>query len=184
MRYRPTSPQHAVVVAWPALALFAPAAIAQDDDDGAVVQQTTSLPPSTKLAPEQTTTPERTPAQGAIPGQYIVVLKEEVRDPTAVAREHARRHGAQVLHIYQHALKGYAARIPDQRLEEVLAEERIDYIERDGKVTTVAQMLPWGIDRINADRSSTRAGNGTEDLTHNTTAQIGLYAHLCQGGRS
>jgi subtilisin family serine protease len=155
-----------LVVAWPALALFAPAAIAQDDDDGAVVQQTTSLPPSTKLAPEQTTTRERTPAQGAIPGQYIVVLKEEVRDPTAVAREHARRHGAQVLHIYQHALKGYAARIPDQRLEEVLAEERIDYIERDGKVTTVAQRLPWGIDRINADRSSTRAGNGTGALSN------------------
>jgi subtilisin family serine protease len=110
---------------------------------------------------QESTTPWRTPKQSVIPGQYIVVLKEEVRDPTAVAREHAQRYGAQVLHTYQHALKGYAARIPDQRLDEVLAEERIDYIERDGTVTIVAQKLPWGIDRIDADLSSARAGDGT-----------------------
>ena len=61
---------------------------------------------------EQTTTPELTPAQSVIPGQYIVVLKEETRDPTAVAREHARGYGARVLHTYQHALKGYTALIP------------------------------------------------------------------------
>jgi aqualysin 1 len=110
---------------------------------------------------QESTTSGRTPAQSVIPGQYIVVLKEEVRDPTAVAREHARRHGAQVLHTYQHALKGYTARIPDQRLDEVLAEERIDYIERDGTVTIVAQKLPWGNDKIEADVSSTKAGDNT-----------------------
>ena len=79
-----------------ALGLLAPAAIAQDDDDDG----------NGALAPG------RTPAQGALPGQYIVVLDEEVRYPTAVAREHAQRHGAQVLHTYRHALEGYAARIP------------------------------------------------------------------------
>jgi hypothetical protein len=75
---------------------------------------------SITLMPEQTTTSGRTPAQSAIPDKYLVVLNEEVRDPTAVAREHAQRYGAQVLHTYQHALKGYAARIPDQQLDEVL----------------------------------------------------------------
>src|SRR5918997_4613538 len=114
------------------------------------------------LAQESTTlAPGRPAAQSIIPGQYIVVLEEEARDPAAVAREHARRHGARVLHTYQHALNGYAARIPDQRLDEVLAEERVDYVERDGTVTTAAQTLPWGIDKTDADVSSTRAGNGT-----------------------
>jgi subtilisin family serine protease len=118
-------------------------------------------------AQESTTlAPERGAAQSVIPGQYIVVLKDEVRDPTAVAREHAQRHGAQVLYTYRHALKGYAARIPDQRLDEVLAEERIDYIERDSTVTTVAQKLPWGINRIDADVSSARAGNGSGAVTN------------------
>jgi subtilisin family serine protease len=121
---------------------------------------------STTLASERITAPGRTPAQSVIPGQYIVVLKDEVRDPTAVAREHAQRHGAQVLYTYRHALKGYAARIPDQRLDEVLAEERIDYIERDSTVTIAAQKLPWGINRIDADLSSTRAGNGSGAVTN------------------
>jgi subtilisin family serine protease len=122
---------------------------------------TTSLAQeATTLAPEQTGTLGRAPAESIIPGQYIVVLEEEVRDPAAVAREHAQRHGARVLHTYRHALEGYAARIPAQRLDEVRAEEGVDYIERDGTVTIAAQRLPWGIDRVDADRSSTRAGNG------------------------
>ena len=115
---------------------------------------------STPLAREQT------PAQGVVPGQYIVVLKDEARDPTAVAREHAQRHGAQVLHTYQHALEGYAARIPDQRLDEMLAEERVDYIERDGTMTITAQTVPWGIDMIDADISSTGAGDGQGEVTN------------------
>lgn len=110
--------------------------------------------------------PERAPAQGVIPGQYIVVLDEEVRDPTAVAREHARRHDAQVLDTYQHALEGYVARIPDQRLDEMRTEERVDYIEPDGTVTIAAQRLPWGIDRIDADISSARAGDGRGEITN------------------
>jgi subtilisin family serine protease len=110
--------------------------------------------------------PERAPAQSVIPGQYIVVLEEEARDPTAVAREHAQRHGAQILYTYQRALKGYTARIPVQRLDEVLAEERVDYVERDGAVTIAAQRLPWGIDRIDTDISSTRAGDGQGKITN------------------
>jgi subtilisin family serine protease len=124
---------------------------------------TTPLAQETTVpAPQQSTTPGRAPAESVIPDRYIIVLKEEeVRDPTAIAREHAQGHGAQVLHTYRHALKGYVARIPDQRLDEVRAEERVDYIVRDGTVTTAAQRLPWGIDRVKAERSSTRAGNGT-----------------------
>jgi Peptidase inhibitor I9 len=96
----------------------------------------------TTLVPEQTTTPELTPAQSVIPGQYTVVLKEETRDPTAVAREHARGYGARVLHTYQHALKGYTARIPHERLEKALAEEHVDYVELDQRAHATAQTLP------------------------------------------
>jgi aqualysin 1 len=119
------------------------------------------------LAQESTTlAPGRAATQDVIPGQYIVVLEEEARDPGAVAREHARRHGAQVLHTYQHALEGYVARIPDHRLDEVLAEERVDYVEPDGTVTVAAQTLPWGIDRVGADVGSTRAGDGQGEISN------------------
>src|SRR5215208_5381265 len=100
------------------------------------------------------------PPEGVIPGQYIVVLEEgEVRDPTAVARDHAQGHGAEVLYTYQYALEGYAARIPAQRLDEVRNDPRVAYVEPDQTAESSAQALPWGINRVVADVSSTRAGN-------------------------
>jgi subtilisin family serine protease len=90
-----------------------------------------------------------------------VVLEEGVRDPTAVAREHAQGYGAQVLHTYQYAIKGYAARIPDQRLDRVRADGRVAYVEADQTMRAEAQTIPWGIAKIAADTSSTRAGNGS-----------------------
>ena len=119
----------------------------------------------------QQTTPtasDRSPAAGeTIPGRYIVLLEEgaeeeEVgRDPTSVALEHARRHGAEVLRTYGHAVQGYAARIPERRLEEVRADSAVAHVEPDRTVRAEAQRLPWGIDRIDADASSTEAGNGS-----------------------
>jgi subtilisin family serine protease len=108
-----------------------------------------------------------------------VVLEDEVRDPTAVAREHAQRHGARVLHTYQHALEGYTARIPDKRLDEVRAEERVDYVELDQRVYATAQTLPWGINRVEADLSSTKAGNGSGAVSKVNVYIIdtGIYRH-------
>ena len=41
---------------------------------------------------------QEAPGGGGGADRYIVVFdEEEVRDPTAVAREHAQRHGAEVL---------------------------------------------------------------------------------------
>ena len=102
------------------------------------------------------------PPEGVIPGQYIVVFDEgEVRDPTAVARDHAQGHGAEVLYTYQYALEGYAARIPQQRLDEVRNDPQVAYVEPDQTAEIARQRLPWGIDWIGADVSSTRAGNGS-----------------------
>jgi len=102
------------------------------------------------------------PPEGVIPGQYIVVFDEgEVTDPTAVARAHAQGHGAEVLYTYQYALEGYAARIPAQRLDEVRNDPRVAYVEPDQTAEIAAQTLPWGIKRVEAHLSSTRAGNGS-----------------------
>src|SRR5215207_368017 len=95
------------------------------------------------------------PPEGVIPGQYIVVFDEgEVTDPTAVAQDHAQRHGAEVLYTYQYALEGYAARIPQQRLDEVRNDPRVAYVEPDQTAEIARrrhrtrQKLPWGINRI------------------------------------
>jgi subtilisin family serine protease len=91
---------------------------------------------------------------------YIVVLKDGT-DPGEVAAEHARGHGAEVRHVYRAALNGYAAQIPAARLGGLRADPRVAYVEADGVARTTAQTLPWGINRIDADVSSTLAGNGS-----------------------
>ena len=92
--------------------------------------------------------------------RYIVVFKNGV-DASSVAAEHARAHGAAVAFVYSHALRGYAATIPNARLARIQADARVDYVEPDGVVSVVAQTLPWGIDKVDADVSSTLAGNGS-----------------------
>lgn len=97
--------------------------------------------------------------------RYIVVLKTAV-SPSAVASLHAQRYGAQVEFVYEHALAGYSAVIPAHRLAEVRADENVAYVEVDGEATISAQTLPWGIDKIDADISSTKAGDGTGAITN------------------
>src|SRR5215210_1881417 len=92
---------------------------------------------------------------------YIVVLKRGVSDPGAVAAEHGRKDGAAVKHVYGKALKGYAASIPADRVDDVRRDSRVAYVERDSTVSATAQVLPWGIDRVDADLSSTHAGDGS-----------------------
>jgi aqualysin 1 len=101
--------------------------------------------------------------------RYIVVLKNAV-DPEAVATLHAKKFGAQVDAVWGHALHGYAAVIPKGQLKALEADENVAYVEADGDVTTDAQTLPWGIDKIDADLSSTRAGNGS-----GTVSNVNVY---------
>ena len=64
-------------------------------------------------------------AKGSIRDQYIVVLRDDVSDPRAVAQQHANVHALGVLKVYEHALKGYAAKIPPARLNAVRATPRL-----------------------------------------------------------
>ena len=98
-------------------------------------------------------------------GRYIVVLKPGA-NARAVANEHAAAHAAAISFVYSHALRGYAATIPNARLAAVQADERVAYVEPDGEMSAVAQTLPWGIDKIDADVSSTRAGDGSGTVTN------------------
>ena len=123
--------------------------------------------------------PGQGPPGGTIPGRYIVVLEEGTQDPTAVAREHAQRHGAEVLRTYRHAIKGYAARLPDKQLDRVRADGRVAYVEPDQTTRSTAQTLPWGIDKIDADASSAKAGDGSGAVS-NVNAYVidsGIYKH-------
>lgn len=105
-----------------------------------------------------------------IPNQYIVILKDD-SSPEIVANE-ARGNGAEVLHVYDKAVKGFATRVPNaQVLDDIKNDPRVAYIEQDqvvrafarSAVESFAQTLPPGVDRVDADLSSTQAGNGAGD---------------------
>jgi len=113
------------------------------------------------------------------PDRYIVVLKEGASDPGRTANGMARHYGLRVGHVYGHALGGFSAVIPNERVAAVRSDERVEYVEPDKTYYAVAQTLPWGINRIDADKSSTDAGNGSGSVS-NVNAYIidsGIYRH-------
>lgn len=81
---------------------------------------------------------------------WIVVLKDSVPDSGAVAKQHGKAHRAEVSFVYGSSLKGYAAKIPADRLDDVRSDPRVAYVEADAPVyaTTTQQNATWGLDRI------------------------------------
>jgi hypothetical protein len=49
-----------------------------------------------------------------VPDQYVVVFREDVRDVPGPANGLLQAHGGSRIHLYQHAIKGFAARLPPQ----------------------------------------------------------------------
>ena len=97
----------------------------------------------------------------AADGRYIVVLKDSIDAPAAVAAEHARTAGARVRRVYRSALKGYSATLSTDRLAGLRADPRVAYLAADRPVHIAGQVLPTGIDRVDAEQSSARSGDGT-----------------------
>ena len=90
-----------------------------------------------------------------------------------------RTHGFRADRIYSHALRGFAARLTPLQVESLQSDLRVAFIEPDGVMTAIAQTLPWGINKIDADVSSTLAGNGSGAIT-NVRAYVidtGIAAH-------
>ena len=108
----------------------------------------------------------RTPGSQGPPQRYIVVLNDGVSDPGRAADAMARRYGLGVGLVYSNAIKGFSAVIPNGRVAEVQGASSVDYLERDGTAHATAQVLPWGIDRVDADESSTQAGNGSGTISN------------------
>jgi subtilisin family serine protease len=95
------------------------------------------------------------PADRAIAGSYIVVLKDSAtlrsRDTVAkTARELSTRHGGKVGHTYSSSVRGFSAKISEAKARELAADPRVAYVQQDGKVHASATQnnATWGIDRI------------------------------------
>lgn len=90
-------------------------------------------------------------SQRPIPGSYIVVFKNHVaqKDLPVLTQQFARGRG-QITHLYQHALKGFAIRMPRSVAVALSQNDMVEYVAEDSKVSAIAtQSNPtWGLDRI------------------------------------
>jgi aqualysin 1 len=76
------------------------------------------------------------------------------------------QHRFKARHVFSHALKGFAGKLTKAQIAMLKAEPTVAYIEADGPVYKSAQTLPAGIDRVQADISSTLAGNGSGSINN------------------
>jgi len=107
--------------------------------------------------PGQTARFLRTP--NAVPGEYIVVLKDPEVDTAGSARREellsgvlalARGQGGQLMNTYRHALLGFTVRLSEPQARLLSEDPRVAYVQENGRVTlaTVQTDMPWGLDRI------------------------------------
>jgi subtilisin family serine protease len=107
--------------------------------------------------------PETTvPSSGA---NYIVVLKSSGSAGLGKASSLAKTHGIVTDQVYSNALNGFAAQLTDEKAAELRNDPNVELVEPNYPVaacsTSAFQSLPWGINYIDGDVSSTVAGNGS-----------------------
>jgi len=105
-------------------------------------------------------------------------------------------HGLGIGHVYQHALHGFSARVPQGRLNFLQSDPRVlsivpdQYVSIDKPCSTPpcgggggggggsTQTIPTGIFRINGKLSSTHSGDGTGAVNIDVAViDTGIYAH-------
>jgi subtilisin family serine protease len=135
-----------------------------------------------------------------IPDRYIVVLEDEAtqtaeratqevsqdaaeaaeQEAESVAGELTQENDLEVVRTYGNALKGFAAEIPAENLDDVRSDPRVDYVVEDREVRALAHNLPTGINRVDADldTNSVDAGNGSGAVDVDIAIiDTGIHAH-------
>ncbi len=89
-------------------------------------------------------------AQRPVPGSYIVVLEDGIRDLPAAANEMAAQHAGRLGFLYERALRGFSIELPEGRARALAHDPRVAWVEEDGVVELGASQsgATWGLDRI------------------------------------
>ncbi len=125
---------------------------------------------------------KETSANNKIPGQYIVVFNDNVENVDEAVDKIEKTHGLGHLQTYKHAMKGFAASIPDAKLAGIKSDSRVKFISEDRVVHAYdisgsknpgngarrpgptptpipTQIVPTGVDRIDAENLTNKGTN-------------------------
>jgi subtilisin family serine protease len=86
-----------------------------------------------------------TPAQAETTASYIVVLNDSAPDRLA------HRFDGRIEHTYRAALTGFAARLSQREVRQLVADKSVSYVVPDQDVHALGEQLDppsWGLDRI------------------------------------
>ena len=115
--------------------------------------------------------------------EYIVVLREDVKgvaraSPALLAREMVAARNGTLLHTYEHTIKGFATRMSEERMRELLADPRVEFIEQNGykRISATQSGATWGLDRI--DQTSLPLNSS---YTYNADG-TGVHAYIVDTG--
>ncbi|MDP2263048.1 MAG: S8 family peptidase [Hydrogenophaga sp.] len=113
-----------------------------------------------------------------IAGQYIVTLRPTVTDVDAQARRLTQGAGGSLNHVYQHALKGFSAKLPAAAIEALRNNPAVLRIDQDAAIhlNATQNSAPWGLDRID---QVDRPLSSTYDYT---TTGAGVRAYVIDTG--
>lgn len=112
------------------------------------------------------------PAQAAPTQSGYIVMLQDSANSSSVASEHAHKYGAEVHHLYTHAIHGYSAKMSSTAAARIEQDSRVLLVQRDGTVTADAQSTPTGINRADAELSPTASINGTDERVNVDVAVI------------
>ncbi len=111
-------------------------------------------------------------------GRYIVVLAEGA-DPTKVATRHRQGEGTKAERSFKHAFRGFTARLDAVQRQALLADPNVKAVVPDEVIEVTAQIVPTGVSRVGATRSSLAQINGVENQVDADVAIVdtGIAAH-------
>ena len=134
--------------------------------------------------------PSLAASPGAIPDQYIVVFRDNVRDPAQTARDLVAAQGGRLLFTYEHALRGFAFQGASQAAEALRRNPNVAYVEADQVMYAIGTQsnATWSLDRIDQRNLPLDATYNYNQTGAGVTAYIIdtgiLYSHTDFGGRA
>ena len=85
-------------------------------------------------------------------------------------QELEREYGFRADHVYSATVRGFAARLTAAQVDMLRGLPFVAFIEADAALESFEQVLPWGVQRIGGNVSSTLAGDGSGDV-----ANVNIY---------
>ena len=98
-----------------------------------------------------------------IPSQYIVVFKDNADTDKMASKLLSRFTSMGINHRYRHALRGLSVKMPQALVSLIASDPSVAYIAQDVTLSVNAQLLPRGVDRINAELDPTANIDSVDD---------------------